>query len=54
MKEDDFRSAVQALLAERANDKIHALDLGREFRELCRKYLESHGCLPSGFDDFAP
>ena len=52
MSEDDFRAAVQALLGERANDLIHALDLGREFREICREFLKNHDSLPKGFGEF--
>ena len=52
MVEADFCAAVQTLLDERANDKIHALDLGREFREICREYLKSNSELPKGFGEF--
>ena len=50
MKESDFRQKVDALLAERANDRLHILDLGRRFKELCGEYLQDHDSLPAGFD----
>jgi hypothetical protein len=49
MDEQEFQYRVNALLNERAQDKLHALDLGRRFKELCAEYLKSNEHLPEGF-----
>jgi hypothetical protein len=52
MTKKEFYAQVESLLAERANDKIHALDLGRRFKQLCRDWLEDHESLPEEFEGF--
>jgi hypothetical protein len=50
--EYEFNARVQGLLDERAADNLHALDLGRRFKELCAEYLESNDHLPESFSVF--
>ena len=52
MNEKEFQQQVERLLSQRAKDSIHALDLGRCFKELCREYLKDHETLPRGFEGF--
>lgn len=52
MTEYEFTAKIESLLAERRNDDLHILDLGRRFKELCAEYLESNDHLPGAYSVF--
>lgn len=52
MNEYEFNAKVEALLAERREGKIFALDLGRKFKELCAEYLKDNEHLPEAYSVF--